>query len=216
MDRLDRQRRVLAVGLAGLAGFVDALGFLSADGYFVSFMSGNTTRLGVNLGRHPALAVTPALLIGGFTLGVAVGAWLSARAGANRKPAVVGLVCALLTGAAMVQQFAPHEVILALLVLAMGALNATFQRDGGTPVGVTYMTGALVRVGQALGTRAAGLRDDRHAGWPAYLMLWCGLALGATAGALAFTRTGVLALWLSAGWCAAMLAVAWRIARRGC
>ncbi|RSY01673.1 DUF1275 domain-containing protein, partial [Sphingomonas koreensis] len=50
MIRYDRNRRRFAVALAAMAGFVDAVGFLSADGYFVSFMSGNTTRLGVDLG----------------------------------------------------------------------------------------------------------------------------------------------------------------------
>lgn len=48
--RADAQRspaaRTLAVAAAALAGYVDAVGFLSADRYFVLFMSGNTTRLG--------------------------------------------------------------------------------------------------------------------------------------------------------------------------
>ena len=57
MDRLDRPRRMLAIGLAGLAGFVDATGFLSAGGYFTSFMSGNTTRFGVDLATDPQMAL---------------------------------------------------------------------------------------------------------------------------------------------------------------
>ena len=77
MNRFDRPRQALAVGLAALAGFVDAFGFLSADGYFVSFMSGNTTRLGVNFARDPALALVPALLILGFVAGVVWGAPLA-------------------------------------------------------------------------------------------------------------------------------------------
>jgi uncharacterized membrane protein YoaK (UPF0700 family) len=31
MDRFDRPRQALAIAIAALAGFVDALGFLSAD-----------------------------------------------------------------------------------------------------------------------------------------------------------------------------------------
>ena len=38
--------RTLQLGLSGLAGLLDATGFLIANGYFVSFMSGNTTQLG--------------------------------------------------------------------------------------------------------------------------------------------------------------------------
>ena len=59
---------------AALAGYVDAAGFLSANRYFVSFMSGNTTRLGVALGTSPHDAIVPALLIGGFIAGVTAGA----------------------------------------------------------------------------------------------------------------------------------------------
>ena len=52
MQTLDQPRRHLAFALAARAGFVDAVGYLSADQYFVSFMSGNTTRLGVELARR--------------------------------------------------------------------------------------------------------------------------------------------------------------------
>ena len=38
-----------AICLAALAGFVDALAYISLGGFFASFMSGNTTRLGVGL-----------------------------------------------------------------------------------------------------------------------------------------------------------------------
>lgn len=37
----------LAVCLSALAGYVVALGYLQLHGFFVSFMSGNSTRLGV-------------------------------------------------------------------------------------------------------------------------------------------------------------------------
>ncbi|MFJ5369898.1 DUF1275 family protein, partial [Bosea sp. CER48] len=47
MMRYDRPAMGLAFCLSGLAGFVDALGFLSLGGFFVSFMTGNTTRLGI-------------------------------------------------------------------------------------------------------------------------------------------------------------------------
>lgn len=212
MNQLDRKRQALAIGLAGLAGFVDAVGFLSADGYFVSFMSGNTTRLGVNLARAPAAALIPALLIAGFVLGVAAGAVVAARAGARRKPAVLGLVGALLVLGAASRPLAPAGLTLACLVSAMGALNNTFQRDGEVAVGLTYMTGALVKLGQAIGAAAAG---TRRTGWPAYLLLWSGLASGGVLGALAFTHVHGAALWLAAGWCGVMLAGARHICAIG-
>ena len=92
MNRIDRSRRRLAIAAAGLAGFVDAAGYLSANSYFVSFMSGNTTRLGVDIAQRPAHAWVPAALIAGFVLGVTGGAVLAAKAGMRRKQAVFSLV----------------------------------------------------------------------------------------------------------------------------
>ena len=211
MNRLDRGRQRLAVGLAGLAGFIDAIGFLSADGYFVSFMSGNTTRLGVNIARDPAQAVIPALLIAGFVAGVTAGAVVAAVTGARRKPAVLALVAALLTAAAASRGLTPPAFTLALLVGAMGALNNTFQRDGEVSVGLTYMTGALVKLGQAIGARLLG---QPRSGWEAYAVLWCGLAAGAVLGALAWSHLSGAALWLGAGWALAMLGYAVALTRR--
>jgi uncharacterized membrane protein YoaK (UPF0700 family) len=164
MDNLDRSRRRFAMALAAMAGFVDAVGFLSADGYFVSFMSGNTTRLGVALGTDVPRALVPALLIAGFVSGVTLGALVALRAGARRKPAVLGLVTLALLGAALARVAGLHEAMLAGLVLAMGVLNNTFLRDGEVAVGLTYMTGALVKLGQGLARQLAGMGGQRGAG----------------------------------------------------
>lgn len=205
MNSIDRSRRRLAIAAAGLAGFVDAVGFLSAQGYFVSFMSGNTTRLGVDLMVRPTVAVIPALLLAGFVLGVFIGALLAARAGALRKVAVLGLVTVLLTGAAAAHLLGAGEIVLALLVLAMGALNNTFQRDGEVSVGLTYMTGALVRFAQGLAARISGTGGE---GWANWLLLWLGLAVGAVAGAYTLLAWPRLALWFASAWAFALVLVA--------
>ena len=209
MNSIDRSRRRLAVAAAALAGYVDAAGFLSANSYFVSFMSGNTTRLGVDLVADPRTAVVPALLILGFVIGVFGGALLAAKAGKQRKFAVLCLVAALLAGAAMAGRGAELELAMALLVLAMGALNNTFQRDGAVSVGLTYMTGALVRFAQGLAAKALGHGD---AGWESWLMLWLGLALGAVAGAFALLTWPAYALWLPAVWAMVLALIARQIA----
>ena len=204
MNRIDRSRRRLAIAAAGLAGFVDAAGFLSANRYFVSFMSGNTTRLGVDLVQFPARAWVPAALIGGFVAGVTGGAVLAAKAGERRKQVIFSAVAALLALAALAHQLHSDAAMLGLLVLAMGAINNTFQRNGEVSVGLTYMTGALVRMGQGLAARLMGTGGEAWAGW---LLLWLGLSLGAVAGALAWTHLPSLALWLASGW--ALLLAGW-------
>jgi len=197
MNAIDHSRRRLAVAAAALAGYVDAAGFLSADRYFVSFMSGNTTRLGVDLVTTPGRAAIPALLISGFLLGVFGGAVLAVKAGVRRKAAVLVLVAMLLSAAATFSHLGFVVPMLSLLVLAMGALNNTFQRDGEVSVGLTYMTGALVRFAQGLAARAMGTGG---AGWEGWLALWFGLALGAVLGAMIWLQFQYLALWIAAIW----------------
>ena len=98
-----------------------------------------------------------------------------------------------------------HGAMIAALVLAMGALNNTFRRDGEVAVGLTYMTGALVKLGQAIAALAMG-KDAR--GGAAYLWLWAGLAAGAVCGALAFFHVPAAAAWLATVWAAAMVIAA--------
>jgi len=208
MDRLRRTHRRFAIALAAMAGFVDAAGFLSADGYFVSFMSGNSTRLGVALGTGWRHAAMPALLILGFVTGVTLGALVALRAGARRKVAVLALVAAALLLAAGARVAGQPGAMLAGLVLAMGALNNTFLRDGEVAVGLTYMTGALVKLGQGLAQRLAGRRE---ANWQGWALLWGGLMAGAVLGALAQTRAPAACLWIAAGWAGLMALLAVRL-----
>lgn len=209
MHGLDRPRRNLAAALAALAGYVDAVGYLSADRYFVSFMSGNTTRLATDLVLHGARAVIPALLISGFVLGVTAGSVTAHKAGPWRKPAVLALVTLLLTAGAGCALAREEAATMACLVLGMGALNNALQRDEN-PVALTYLTGALVRIGQGLGGLLTGRRTDPV--WP-FLAMWLALASGAAAGAGAFMAFGPASLWIGVGASAMLAAAGYRIAR---
>lgn len=65
---------VLALALSALAGFVDSIGFLHLGGLFVSFMSGNSTRMSVSLAEAQwGEAAYAAGLIGLFVAGAALG-----------------------------------------------------------------------------------------------------------------------------------------------
>ena len=198
MHRYSRPLQVVAILLSSLAGFVDALAFLQLGGFFVSFMSGNSTRLAVGLAEHSQAAWIAGGLIAVFVLGVVLGSSAGRQAGQARKPAVLGLVTALLLGAALVHDLAGDRWALAssgFLALAMGAVNATFERDGDIAIGITYMTGALVKFGQRLSAALAG--GDRWA-WAPFLMLWTGLVAGAFLGAVAFGLLGFNAIWIGA------------------
>ena len=122
--------RLLAVCLSALAGYVDATGFIRLGGFFVSFMSGNSTRLAVGLAQG-----------------------------------------------------------------SMAAENAVFEKDGEVQIGLTYMTGTLVKMGQRI--TPALLGGDRL-GWVPYLYLWLGLIAGAVLGALDYPILGLNRLWIAA------------------
>jgi uncharacterized membrane protein YoaK (UPF0700 family) len=195
MQRLAPPQRKLAIGLAALAGFVDGVGFLTAGGYFVSFMSGNTTRLAVDLATDPASALLPALLILGFTCGVFAGALVALANGRWQARNVSALAAGLLLAGAAAQYLGSVPVALAALVLAMGALNNAFQREGASSFGLTYMTGALVRFGQGLAYR---LRGREAPDFLALLGLWAALGGGAVLGALAHLRFGPESILMAA------------------
>ncbi|MDV3479676.1 DUF1275 family protein [Sphingobium yanoikuyae] len=190
----------LAIALAFLAGYVDALGFLTTSGFFVSFMSGNSTRLAVGIASDRSDATAAAILILCFVAGVGGGAIVGAAAGRWQSSAILILVAMLLAVAAiMVGQSALGAA--GLLALAMGAENTVLEREGEAPLGLTYMTGSLVRIGFGLAGLVTG---RRYPGWGSYALLWLGLVVGAVTGAWLFPMLQQDAIWLGSGAALAM------------
>lgn len=194
MTRHPRREWWLAIALAALAGYVDAIGFLRLNGLFVSFMSGNSTRLAVALAGGSPLALTAASLILAFVAGVVVGSTAGIALGRWRAPGVIVLAAMPLAVAAALPEFGSLGALgTVLLALAMGMLNAVFQRGGEVTIGVTYMTGALVKFGQhvANALMGSGARWD----WLPYLLLWSGLVAGAFLGTADYVAPDNAALW---------------------
>lgn len=161
MLRYDRDMRGLALCYAALAGSIDAVGFLKSGGLFVSFMSGNSTRLATGVAQGASVAAAAAALIALFVVGVALNVLVSESVTAlHRKVAATLGVSSLLVAAAIADAFGFHWTVIGFLCLAMGASNAIFRRDGEVSIGVTYMTGTLVRLGHRL---ADGLRGVSNA-----------------------------------------------------
>jgi len=196
LHTLSRRAVVFAASLSAVAGCVDAIGFLHLGGYFVAFMSGNSTQLAVSLAQHDLsraaqLASLILLFIGGTMLGSLVGHGTASERGVR----VLRLVTWLLLCAGVSHLFKWDFATIVLMVLAMGAENGVFQRDGDLVVGLTYMTGTLVKMGQKLAQAVAG--GDAW-GWLPYMLLWLGLMAGATGGAALYTHFGLNSLWAAA------------------
>ena len=209
MIRYPRRIRLFAAALSALAGYVDAIGYINLGGFFVSFMSGNSTRLGVGLAQGSPQAAVAAGLIACFLLGVVAGSLAGHFAGARRRTVVLLFVAALLGAAAILAGLGADRLAAAPMAAAMGAENAVFAANGEVRIGLTYMTGTLVKLGQ--GITEALLGRERF-GWSPYLKLWLGLVLGGIGGAIAYRGFGLGALWSAAIVAAALAAVADRIA----
>jgi uncharacterized membrane protein YoaK (UPF0700 family) len=191
-----RRNVALACALSALAGYVDGIGYLHLGGLFVSFMSGNSTRLGVSLAHAQWQTAAEALgLIGLFVTGAGAGSLIVLGGGARRQPYVLLVEALLLVVAALAYSFGQPILAIGAIVLAMGLENAVFQIDGGAGLGLTYVTGALVKVGQLI---AAALTGGARWAWAPNLLQWAALVAGSVGGALAYSWINLGAIWLAA------------------
>ncbi|WLH33623.1 YoaK family protein [Pseudomonas sp. FP2196] len=199
----------LVASLSVLAGMTDAIGFM-ASGDFVSFMSGNTTRLAVaisdgDLGLTGRLVILIATFIVGNALGVLV-----ARLGGRRALPLLLCIATLLCAAAA-WPFDSQLPALLAAIIAMGMLNASVEEVNGLPVGLTYVTGALSRFGRGLGRWMLG---ERRSGWRVQLVPWSGMFIGAILGAVLEHHLGLKAMFVSGVLAAVIGLLSLRIPRR--
>lgn len=165
--------------LAWVAGYVDAVGFLTLAGLFVAHMSGNTVRLGVFVGGGDwSLAAQRLVPIVFFTLGVVFGVALCEALSRRSKPApvpVLGLEAVLLlvfmlVGRAVVGSGSTpagswdYYFLAVVAVVAMGLQNVALRRVAGLPIHTTFVTGILTSVGEEVVNGWYARRDLRRAG----------------------------------------------------
>ena len=181
--------------LTALAGYVDAIGFVQLSGLYTSFMSGNTTQLGVALAhRELAHTVMPVLLIAVFLLGSTLGSGLFIVVPAPWKTsAVLAYEAVLVFGAlALGLQLPDFGLASVCMALAMGAQNAVLGSVKGFRAGTTFVTGALFSFGQHIAAAFTG--TGPRFGWVGDAAVWLALMLGALAGAAVYAATGIVAL----------------------
>jgi uncharacterized membrane protein YoaK (UPF0700 family) len=196
---------LIGLVLTALAGWVDAIGFLRLGGLYPTFMSGNTTQLGIALGNAGwSSAALPALLVGLFVLGAFAGTVIADSA-TRWRVMICFLLETLLLATALLLSAAQSDVALALapLPIAMGLQNVTARRVSEPGVGITFVTGTLVRLGQALAGAARG-GEGMASLVPA--LTWLAMAAGAVGGAAAHVALGSVALAIPAV-CAALATV---------
>lgn len=206
----------LAASFAFIAGFVDSIGFLFLGGVFLSFMSGNTTRIAtamVDGNADLALLAGSAVLF--FLLGVMEGA-LVRRVAQRRVPrdrvreVVMLNMCMLFTIASVLVLFDAPRLAIIASSLGIGAMNSIFEREGEVSIPLTYMTGTLVKMGQRFVDAFFG---GSHSAWLAHLRMWAGLSLGAFTGAVVYRYLGLQSLYVVTllTWTSTIVALLWRM-----
>ena len=193
-----------AITIGTIAGFVDAYGMMTYSTY-LSFMSGNTTQTGSEIGKgNFSLALPAAFAIASFVCGSFAGAFVSDPKSQGTRRMIFAAVAALL---ALVIGFAklgaiPEAAHIAVASFAMGALNTAFTRVGAQQVGLTFVTGTLSRFGVHL---ASALRRrpvaNSEGPWDTHLRralllggIWMGFLVGALLSGFATPLFGVWVL----------------------
>lgn len=189
-----------AICLATVAGYTDGYG-LRQFNTFVSFMSGNTTSTGVYMGRrnfHSALPEAVAIFF--FLLGTFLGHWIvdskyrySHRIVLVTSAALMAVFVILNLRVAFIA-----EVGIALLSVSMGIMNPAVARIGAESVNLTFVTGALNKIGSHLALAARGMPPpDAQGPWDTQLRragvegsLWLAFCAGAVLAGFVTKRVG--------------------------
>jgi uncharacterized membrane protein YoaK (UPF0700 family) len=129
-------------------------------------------------------------------LGAAFGSLIVHSGGKGRQPWLLLAEAVLLAAASLAHAFGVPSLPIVAIVFAMGLENSVFQSDGGTGLGLTYVTGALVKVGQLC---AAAVTGGPRWAWLPNLLLWAAMVAGAAAGAFAYSQLNLAAVWFGAG-----------------
>ena len=185
-----RRDQAITAALAALAGYVDAIGFIASGGLFISFMSGNSTRLGIGLAQVSQFAALAGSLLAAFVAGVTLATLIGRRLNSKRRRGQL-----LLGGGFTLGQAGFIWPGLLLAAMAMGAENCVFEAGGDVRISLTFMTGNLVKIGQRLALALSGGPALAFLPW---LLLWLAMIGGAVAGALAWPVLGMANLCIAA------------------
>ncbi|MGW6780028.1 YoaK family protein [Brucella pseudogrignonensis] len=204
----------LGLALTASAGFVDAIAFLELGGFFASFMSGNTTQLGIAIAGQPdvmgnVVIWLPAALIALFFVGALLGTLVVRAYRKDGSLAVMASVVIVLLLVSILRREGlalVHPVL--LLAAAMGAQNAAVQPIGSARLGVTYVTGTLFNSAADL---AGSLRGEvPRWRWLQHFAVWFSLMVGAVCGGLAHYFIGLDALFIPAIMIVVVMVIYWK------
>jgi uncharacterized membrane protein YoaK (UPF0700 family) len=175
----------LAVFFAMIAGYIDVVGYSHLKTY-VSFMSGNTTQVGLAISHgDPGNAFAPATAIISFVLGIYAGNCLSLLEMTNPKRKLIWIVAGLLGAYMLIAYVANVPVAISVLWLSfcVGLANTVIGTVGQLSVNTSFITGTLNSFARQLAEASVHRKNVEkrlHAIDALYfLILWLGFLCGA-------------------------------------
>ncbi|MFE3986338.1 YoaK family protein [Nocardia tengchongensis] len=177
----------LSAVLSVLAGYIGAAAYTHSEGYFVTFMTGNTERavLGNFAGDH-TLALGAATIIASFLAGVFLASACRRYWWTNHPHGATMLTTAALLAAAIVDHVLDDRGIglvpILFVAFGMGSLNTSFVKNGEVSIPVSYVTGTLVKFAQGVERHAFGGGSARD--WLGYATQYVSFGTGALIGGL--------------------------------
>ncbi len=182
---MTRRHPYLQAGLLTLvAGFADAVGYLTMGGVFAANMTGNTVLAGISAAEgHYTTAALRFIPLFAFFLGAMLARLLLRL---FHKPAMPLLIEAALLGAV---GFLPlgQEASLVVAAAAMGLQASALTHFGSTAISTVVVTSTLARIADATLDKLwrAPKQPLPPVSTPRLLMLtWAGYLIGAIAGVL--------------------------------
>jgi uncharacterized membrane protein YoaK (UPF0700 family) len=175
---LDLQKTPVALLLTAVAGYIDVFGYIFVYSIYVAHMSGNTVAAARHLAelnwygflRHlwPIATFVGGLIVGGILF--------EAQVRYKRLPIASTLLLEAILVAAFIafasgvhfeamvppQPSNRYYLIVALLTVAMGVQNVTIRKIGGINVYTTFVTGSLVKFGEAAANFIFWFRRQTH------------------------------------------------------
>jgi uncharacterized membrane protein YoaK (UPF0700 family) len=221
-----QEKAWVALTLALVGGFVDAVGYITLLGVFIAHMSGNSAAMGAHFGQAKAAAgLARAAPIPLFVLGVGGGVVLIeilTRRGVRSTAAVVlgveaGMLLAVMLlgdaelshGVVPAQKGWTFYALIFLAAAAMGLQTSALRRLAGQTVRTTFVTGMLTHLGEEAAKFA--LPSTRASASPSRLgllaLIWTCYAAGAIFGGWAHDEWALNALVIPLAVLGAVIAV---------
>ena len=187
--------------LAGIAGMVNAIGFLSYSHQGVTHLTGITSQMGIAVqSLDTANTGHLALVIGTFFTGAVLSGFIIRRQTlklGRRYGMALGIEGVLLCVAALLMR-RHHEAGSYFASAAFGLQNAMASTYSGAILRTTHVTGIVTDLGAMIGHALRGMDVE----WPRarlYLMVLGGFTAGGIMGAAVFRLVGTDALFYPAG-----------------